>query len=183
MLELFEGGSKAPTAGFSSFQTLPPIVFSQSFIIPSAVTSMAVTATEHGITHKGVLLALVSGHVLSLHERFLDPRRPTSGPPVEGLVPYTPQLPVDPRAFINYHQTLRRVEAIATSPSSLESTSLVFVHGLDLFFNQASPSNKFDVLNDDFNYLGLSLSMVALAVATVLCAKVNAAKVLSAAWE
>lgn len=64
---------------------------------------------------------------------FLDPRRPQTVTPEmreEGVVPYIPELPLPFEAFINYNQTLARVRGIHASPSGLESTCLVLVHGL-----------------------------------------------------
>lgn len=67
---------------------------------------------------------------------FLDPRRPATVTPEmreEGVVPYIPELPLPNEAIINYNQTLSRIRGIHTSPSGLESTCLVIVHGLGKF--------------------------------------------------
>lgn len=64
---------------------------------------------------------------------FVDPRRPTvqmSEMRDEGVIPYTPELPIPPDAIINYNQTVDRARGIHTAPSGLESTSLVLVYGL-----------------------------------------------------
>ena len=65
--------------------------------------------------------------------QFLNPRRPIKPSPEtqeEGLIPYIPELPVPSEALINYNQTVFGVRGIHVSPTSLESTSLVFVYGL-----------------------------------------------------
>ena len=42
------------------------------------------------------------------------------------------------------------------APTELESTSVVFVHGLDLYCTSMTPSKGFDLLNDDFDYYVIS---------------------------
>jgi hypothetical protein len=50
----------------------------------------------------------------------------------------------------------------------LESTSLVFVYGLDLFFTRIAPSGTFDVLSENFNKVQLVLTVVGLVVAIMV---------------
>uniref|UniRef100_A0A914HS65 ER membrane protein complex subunit 1 n=1 Tax=Globodera rostochiensis TaxID=31243 RepID=A0A914HS65_GLORO len=44
---------------------------------------------------------------------------------------------------------------IRTTPSGLETTSLVFAYGIDLFYTRVTPSGTFDILKDDFDLLFL----------------------------
>lgn len=83
------------------------------------------------ITHKLFSVALANGGVLELPWMMVDPRRPIN-PEVreEGVIPYMPEIPIHMDAIINYNQSISRVSGIHTSPSGLESTCLVFVHGL-----------------------------------------------------
>lgn len=62
---------------------------------------------------------------------MVDPRRPIN-PEMreEGVIPYMPEIPIHTDAIINYNQSVSRVLGIHTSPSGLESTCLIFVHGL-----------------------------------------------------
>lgn len=78
-----------------------------------------------------LLVALANGGILELPWMMVDPRRPIN-PEVreEGVIPYMPELPIHMDAIINYNQSVSRVLGIHTSPSGLESTCLVFVHGL-----------------------------------------------------
>lgn len=48
----------------------------------------------------------------------------------EGTFPYIPELPVHTEGMINYNQTLYHIRGIHTSPTGLESTSLVLCYGL-----------------------------------------------------
>lgn len=79
------------------------------------------------------IVALSTGNIIELPWILLDPRRPfTSTPEMkeEGILPYMPEIPVPSETMINYNQTLNRIRTIITSPSGLESTSLVFAYGL-----------------------------------------------------
>lgn len=82
-----------------------------------------------------VLVALANGGVLELPWMMVDPRRPIN-PEIreEGVIPYMPEIPIHMDAIINYNQSVFRVSGIHTSPSGLESTCLVFVHGLGKYF-------------------------------------------------
>lgn len=63
---------------------------------------------------------------------------------------------------------MSNVRHIATSPALLESTSLVFAYGLDLFLTRVAPSGTFDVLSENFNKVQLVLTISALAVAIMV---------------
>ena len=52
----------------------------------------------------------------------------------EGLVPYMPEIPVPPELFLSYNHTIEKISNIYTVPAALESTSLILVTGLDIFF-------------------------------------------------
>lgn len=78
-----------------------------------------------------VTVSLANGGVLELPWMLVDPRRPVN-PEMreEGVIPYMPEIPIHMDGIINYNQSIFRVSGIHTSPSGLESTCLVFVHGL-----------------------------------------------------
>ena len=85
-------------------------------------------------------MGLANGWVQELPRVFLDPRRPVVAAATpemreEGVMPYLPELPIQPEAIVNYNQTVQSVRGIYTTNSALESTGLVFVYGLgQLFF-------------------------------------------------
>jgi hypothetical protein len=74
------------------------------------------------------------------------------------------------------------VERIVTAPALLESTSLVFAYGLDLFFTRVAPSNTFDVLSENFNKLQLVLTVSGLAVAIMVTKPMVGRKLLREKW-
>ena len=57
------------------------------------------------------------------------------------------------------------LEKIITEPSRLESTTLIFAHGIDLFYLRTAPSRTFDTLSEDFSYVLLLVTIAALIVA------------------
>ena len=60
--------------------------------------------------------------------------------------------------------------ASTNSRSLIESTSLVFAYGLDVFGTRLSPSFSFDILGKNFNKFQMLATVAALAVATFLVA-------------
>ena len=74
------------------------------------------------------------------------------------------------------------IRHILTSPALLESTSLVFAYGLDLFFTRVAPSGTFDILSENFNKAQLVLTISGLAVAIVVTKPMVARKRLRERW-
>uniref|UniRef100_A0A1B6KS38 ER membrane protein complex subunit 1 n=1 Tax=Graphocephala atropunctata TaxID=36148 RepID=A0A1B6KS38_9HEMI len=186
-LDLYEGKTQSNTTAFSSvWNPIQPMVERQSYILPASVEMMKETITEKGITSKHILVALNSGGVLELPWVLLDPRRPLAATPdlrEEAVIPYVPELPNLPEAIINYNQTLLRVSGIHTSPSGLESTCLVAVYGLDLFYTRVAPSKTFDMLKEDFDYILITAVLVGLTVSAFMTKRLAARKALKQAWK
>ncbi|XP_043801911.1 ER membrane protein complex subunit 1 isoform X1 [Apis laboriosa] len=184
-LELYEGKIQSNTTVFSSLATTKlPIVERQAFIFPAAIESMRETITEKGITSKHIIVALANGGILELPWMMVDPRRPIN-PEIreEGVIPYMPEIPIHMDAIINYNQSVFRVSGIHTSPSGLESTCLVFVHGLDLFYTRVAPSKTFDVLKEDFDYYLIVIVLAALLISSYVTKKLASQKVQKQAWK
>ena len=60
------------------------------------------------------------------------------------------------------HQ-VSRLRGIKTAPASLESTVLCVAHGLDLFYTRLHPSRSYDMLDEEFSFLLLIVTLAALA--------------------
>ncbi|XP_078041863.1 ER membrane protein complex subunit 1 isoform X2 [Augochlora pura] len=184
-LELYEGEQQSNTTVFSSLSTTQlPIVERQAFIFPAAIESMRETITEKGITSKHIIVALANGGVLELPWKMVDPRRPIN-PEIreEGVIPYMPEIPIQMDAIINYNQSVFRVSGVHTSPSGLESTCLVFVHGLDLFYTRVAPSKTFDVLKEDFDYYLIMIVLAGLLISSYVTKKLASQKAQKQAWK
>lgn len=74
------------------------------------------------------------------------------------------------------------MRGIISSPALLESTSLVFAHGLDLFSTRVAPSNTFDVLSETFNKAQLVLTIAGLALAILITKPMVRNKKLRERW-
>ncbi|XP_011504565.1 PREDICTED: ER membrane protein complex subunit 1 [Ceratosolen solmsi marchali] len=184
-LELYEGKTQSNMTVFSSLTTTKlPIVERQAFIFPASIESMRETITEKGITSKHILVALANGGVLELPWMLVDPRR-SINPEMreEGVIPYMPELPIHVDGIINYNQSVFRISGIHTSPSGLESTCLVFVHGLDLFYTRVAPSKTFDVLKEDFDYYLIVIVLAALVISSYITKKLASQKLQKQAWK
>lgn len=187
-LELFEGQTQSNSTAFSSFSAPQPLVDRQAYIYPAHITAMKDTVSEQGMTAKHILLGLTNGWIQEMPRAFLDPRRPVVAAATpemreEGIMPYLPELPIPAEAIINYNQTISNIKSIYVTPSSLESTALVFVCGLDIFFTHVTPSRTFDVLNDDFEYGFIALVLIGLTLASFITKRLAGKKSLRQAWK
>ena len=75
------------------------------------------------------------------------------------------------------------IKHIVTSPTKLESTTLILAFGgLDVNFNRVQSSGGFDLLASDFNHPLLLLILVTLAVVVIIVRKVYKNKTLADKW-
>lgn len=177
--ELFESrwpNSRGPLHSAQTYSALAgeigrPYVLSHSYIFPAEISSLGVTTTKQGITTREVLAMMPwSSSIIALPKRLLDPRRPVDRDPneaerEEGLNKYTPALEIDPRSVINHKRELLGITDIVTTPAQLESTSIIFAYGGDLFGTRVTPSMPFDVLGKGFSKVQLVGTILALGVA------------------
>jgi len=174
---------------FSSIEnTVVPLVERQAYILPvSEVASIKETITEKGITAKHLLVASSQGAILDLPLHMVDPRRPALNTPAHlrepGIPPYLPELPLPHESILNYNQTVVGVRGVTASPSGLESTVLVFVHGLDLYGTRIAPSKGFDLIKDDFEHFMIAGVLVFLVAASFGTRKLAQRKMLNQAWK
>ncbi|XP_027196145.2 ER membrane protein complex subunit 1 [Dermatophagoides pteronyssinus] len=188
-IELYEGFNQINSTAFSSIGRdlwAIPNVEQKSFIFPTGIGIMTDTETLKGITSKHILISLPTGGILELPRAFLDPRRPirpTQEHAEEGLIPYVPELPIPSETIINYNQTVFNVRGIVTAPASLESTSLICVYGIDIYYTRVTPSKTFDILKDDFDHLLIMAVLLLLIIMSYLVKYLAAKKSLNAAWK
>ncbi|KAI9788759.1 MAG: hypothetical protein M1816_006616 [Peltula sp. TS41687] len=158
-----------------------PHVLSTTFAIPEPLSALAVTQTRQGITSRSILAVLPLSHgIISIPKAVLDPRRPSSRDATpaeqeEGLLRRSAALDFDPKWIVSHrrHVVLGGPGSdsnIITSPTLLESTSLVFVYGLDIFGTRVAPSAAFDMLGQDFGRSQLVLTILALGAGVLVLA-------------
>lgn len=175
--------SYAPAAGS------PPHVITQSYTVPEPLADLAVTRTGQGITTRQLLAFLPqSNAIASIPKEVLNARRPVDRDPSntekeEGLFRYHPVLELEPRNILSHTREVLGVKKIITSESLLESTSLVFAFGHDVFGTSVTPSGAFDLLGKGFNKVQLLLTIVALFVGVGLVRPVVRRKMVDGRWR
>ncbi|KAK9273669.1 hypothetical protein L1049_018479 [Liquidambar formosana] len=156
------------TTPISSYSRPEVITKYQSYFFTHSVKAIAVTSTAKGITSKQLLIGTIGDQVLALDKRYVDPRRtinPSQAEREEGIIPLTDSLPIIPQSYVTHTLKVEGLRGIISVPAKLESTSLVFAYGVDLFFTQIAPSKTYDSLTEDFSYALLLLTIVALIAA------------------
>ncbi|KAI9755680.1 MAG: hypothetical protein M4579_004178 [Chaenotheca gracillima] len=200
--EIFESeipNDRGPLGGSANFSSLgtsgldfvptEPYVASLSFLINQEISGLAVTQTRQGITSRSILATLASSNaIVAIPRAILDPRRPVGRDPTaaemeEGLGKYVPVIEFDPRWFINHKQEVIGIKNIITTPALLESTSLVFAYGLDIFGTRVAPSMAFDILGKGFAKVQLILTVLGLAVGVSIMAPIVRKKQINARWQ
>jgi len=149
---------------------------------------LAVTVTARGITTKQILIGTTSDQIVGLDKRLVDPRRPSidvysNDDREEGLIPYNSTLFVFDKIYVSYNKIIGNLREIITSPSLLESTSLVFAYGTDIFYIQSTPSKTYDLISHDFNYTALLATVAILCVSSIIFAYITSRKDLNRMWK
>ncbi|KAM3083865.1 hypothetical protein ACMFMG_002026 [Clarireedia jacksonii] len=188
-------GTLGSSANFSSLEPydIPnagpvlPYVVSQSFVIPEAITHMSVSQTRQGITTRQLLCTLSSNAIIGIPRYLLDPRRPVGRDPTaaeqeEGLLRYQPVIEFDPKMIITHKREVLGIRNVITSPALLESTSLVFAYGIDIFGTRVTPSAAFDILGKSFNKLSLVTTVLALGAGVTVVAPMVRRKQINGRW-
>ncbi|KAJ5689201.1 hypothetical protein N7462_003593 [Penicillium macrosclerotiorum] len=166
-----------------------PHVISQSFIIAEPISHMSVTQTRQGITTRQLLCVLPSSNsIVGIPRPVLDPRRPVDRDPSsaeaeEGLFRYAPFLDFDGKWYISHSRDVAGIATVMSHSTLLESTSLVFAFGSDVYGTRATPSQAFDILGKAFSKLQLVLTVVALTGGVTFLAPIVRKKQVDTLWK
>lgn len=172
-----------------------PVPLQQTYIFPTGVTSLGVTATLKGITPRSIIMALTTDHIFRVSKDQLNPRRPYATgvkenilpqfapTKEEALPPYAPVMPVRQTDVLSHYLPMSQVTGIVSSPTALESTSLVFSYGLDLFFTPVQTAKAYDVLSPGFNYKLLYASVSVVLVVFLATSYLAQYKTLQERWK
>ncbi|XP_057522936.1 uncharacterized protein LOC130802853 [Amaranthus tricolor] len=174
------------TSPVSSYSRPEIMTKSQSYFFTHSVKTISVTLTAKGITAKQLLIGTIGDQVLALDKRFLDPRRTANPTPTDledGIIPLTDSLPINPQLYVTHALKVEGLRGIVSVPAKLESTTLVFAYGTDLFFTRLAPSRTYDSLTEDFSYALLLLTIVALVVAIFVTWILSERKELRDKWR
>ncbi|KAJ4958934.1 hypothetical protein NE237_026045 [Protea cynaroides] len=174
------------TSPISSYSWPEVVMKSQSYFFPNSVKTMDVTSTAKGITSKRLLIGTIGDQVLALDKRYLDSRQstnPTQAEKEEGIIPLTDPLPIIPQSYVTHSLQVEGFRGILTVPTKVESTTLVFVYGMELFSTRIAPSRTYDSLMEDFNYALLLITIVALIAAIFVTWVLSEKKELREKWR
>jgi len=177
-----------------------PVPLQQTYIFPTGVTSMGVTATLKGITPRSIVMALTTDHLFRVSKDWLNPRRPymTSAGVLdkdkaipsqfaptkeEPIPPYAPVMPLRPSDVLTYDNPHGQVAGIVSSPTALESTSLIFSYGLDLFFTPVQTAKAYDVLSPGFQYNLLYASVGVVFAGLLITTFIASRRTLADRWK
>ncbi|KAH6643810.1 hypothetical protein C7974DRAFT_6826 [Boeremia exigua] len=165
-----------------------PYVLSQSYQIAAEISHMAVTQTKQGITSRELLITIPSTNsIVGVPRQVIDPRRPIGRDPTpqeqaEGLARYAPLLPLDSKWHLTHKYEVLGIREVITSKSGIESTSLVFAYGHDIFGTRVAPSFAFDILGKGFNKIQMLLTVAALFVGVLFVAPLVRRKQINSLW-
>ncbi|KAK0730012.1 hypothetical protein B0H67DRAFT_560492 [Lasiosphaeris hirsuta] len=198
LYESDEANDRGPLGDSDQYSSLDPIdtptgvalpsVVTQTYILNTPLSALQVTQTRQGITSRHVLAYLPESHgIASIPRMFLEPRRPVGRDPTpaemeEGLMRYHPNIEIDPKSIITHERDVIGVEKIITSPTIVESTSLVFAYGIDVFGTRVAPSFLFDILGKGFNKVTLVGTVVAITGGVLVLRPMVRKKQINALW-
>jgi hypothetical protein len=80
-------------------------------------------------------------------------------------------------------QQIANLRGVVSAPAVLESNSLLFAYGSELFYTRITPAAHFDSLAPDFSYGLLVVAIAALSVATWFTKYSSEQAMLKAKWE
>lgn len=195
--ELFESSSpndrvtdstNTTYSSFSAGGVNLPYVESAAYTVSEPLTSFSVTATSQGITTRELLAYLASSKsIIGIPRNILSASRPVDRDPSqseaeEGLFRYQPDLVLSPNLYLSHAREVLGIKQILTSPTLLESTSMVFAFGHDVFGTQTAPSQTFDVLGKNFSKVQLSLTVVALYLGVLVMRPIVRRKTVERSW-
>ncbi|KAK3330587.1 DUF1620-domain-containing protein [Apodospora peruviana] len=175
-----------PGAGGAS--TLPSVV-SQTYVLGAPISALQVTQTRQGISARQLLAYLPDMHgIVGLPRMLLEPRRPvgrdvTPAEMEEGLIKYHPVIEIDPKSVLSHERDVLGVEKIITSPAVVESTSLLFAYGVDVFGTRVAPSFLFDILGKGFNKVTLIGTVLALSAGVFALGPMVRRKQIDTRWN
>lgn len=199
LYESEEANDRGPLGDSEKYSSLDPIdtptgvalpaVVSQSYVVNTPISALRVTQTRQGITSRHVLAYMPETHgIASLPRMFLEPRRPvardpTAGEAEEGLMRYHAVIEIDPKSIVTHERDVLGVQKIITSPAVVESTSLVFAYGIDVFGTRVAPSFLFDILGKGFNKVTLVGTVLAISVGVMALGPMVRRKQIDGLWR
>ncbi|TWU71879.1 hypothetical protein ED733_000521 [Metarhizium rileyi] len=195
-----ESNDRGPLGDAAEFSSLNPVdtptgvplpyVVSQAYVFSEQLKALSITQTLQGITSRQLLAYLPdSNSILAVPRHIIDPRRPVDRDPTpaemeaESLIRYAPQFEIDGRGIVSHELDVLGVREMLATPAAIESTSLLFAYGVDIFGTRAAPSGVFDILGKGFNKVTLVGTVLALFAGVLSLAPMVRRKQIDRRWE
>jgi len=99
------------------------------------------------------------------------------------LIPYAEVIPILPSNWVTQNHVVHDIRGLVIAPAELESNVHFLAFGLDLFYARITPSQSFDALDDDFNHVLLTLTLVALVAGVFVARRVADANEQNHSWR
>ncbi|KAL4479883.1 hypothetical protein ABPG74_020399 [Tetrahymena malaccensis] len=146
------------------------IALEQKYGYSLGIKKMAVVTTKLSLTKRNLMIITPNNQIHSLDRDILSTRRAVKLPKDNQLPnafsfesttlpPYHYMVPIDRLSIISYHANLNDIKEIYFSGSNLESTILFVAYGNDVFISSIAPDRTYDMINEDFNYILVTLSI------------------------
>lgn len=201
MTDYFRGAERITTDKYSSFsEEGEPVVLRESYFLPFGVKALALTETGGHITGRTLIFVTEENKLFQLPQSAFTARRlhpeqvkqepgwfsmpdpkdlelEEVEPPMELQLKsnrfqvYDPVIPSFDVRYLTYDLPLVGLANMCTFSTKLESTSQVFAYGHDLFLARIRPDNKYDMIDEDFNYGLLFLVIMGLFAANYLLSR------------
>ncbi|KAJ9469134.1 ER membrane protein complex subunit 1 [Diplonema papillatum] len=159
---------------FSSYESAPPKIIPSAFTFSVGARALAATVSERGVASKYLIAALTTDEVVSI-----DLTRHLLANMNDGIS----TMSWAPTSVISYNSTVLLSDKILTFPTKLESTSLMLVLGNDIYFTRVTAGKPFDMLNEDFGYIPLVLTVASVTLVTFVSAALSSRKQLTMQWS
>ncbi|XP_049848291.1 ER membrane protein complex subunit 1-like [Schistocerca gregaria] len=149
----------------------------QTWILPSGIRSLSITRTLRGISNLDLLIGFLNGQIQAFHLKSDDLSTEESTREIR-------KLELLPTNIINPGCSDSRLLSTSAHFTNLESTTLIFTHGLDLFLNIYSPQNVcYDRLSHDYLEIVLISILVTLSTVIIVVKRGVKRKCLADTWN
>ncbi|EAS03520.2 transmembrane protein, putative (macronuclear) [Tetrahymena thermophila SB210] len=176
-----ESGAKYEDFNYLN-ENMDIIALEQKYGYSLGIKKMAVVTTKLSLTKRNLMIITPNNQIHSLDRDILSTRRAVKLPKDNQLQnafsfesttlpPYNYMVPIDRLSIISYHANLNDIKEIYFSGSNLESTILFVAYGNDVFMSSIAPDRTYDMINEDFNYILVTLSIIICFVGVFIAKK------------
>ena len=87
------------------------------------------------------------------------------------------------QGFATYDHSIAGVNSIEVAPAMLESTVHVVAWGRDMYYVLMQPSQGFDMLDSEFSYSMLSISLIVMTVSVIVMGRLVSHARVNVKWD